>query len=453
MSIKNIFLIVFIFGIFLIIITPPFQSPDERNHFFRAIHISQGNLIGEKYNNRLGGNLPILADSLAEIFEPMVGNYEKKTNFDSIYNCLFWKSETQNLEFKDFNNTAFFSPFGYLHSVFAIKLVQFLGFPPIIWLWFSKIIALMIWLFLIYKSQSYLKDYKVLFLCLAFLPASLAVNISLSPDMLCNGLSFWCICSTLFYINDDKNQISTSFKVLFGLAICLITWMKIVYMPLIFLLLIIPNFYVLNKKYFWILFASNIFIILFWASVSSSLSIRYEDYNINFRDNLTTNQGINHGKQLFFVLSDPFRFLVIIGRTIIDYLPSTLVHYVGKFGYEKNYLSLPILALLWSVIILQLSKKNTILRKNRLYFLSISLVIIIVFSVTMYMLWTPVGESTIWNFGGKYFIPVFPLIFLGVSGIISIPKKYDLWVDKYSFICIFISNFALVFAILSRYYV
>lgn len=453
MFIKFFFIFFFIFGVLFIIISPPFQSPDEKNHFFRAIHLSQGNLLGEKNNNRLGGNLPTIADSLAKSFEYIIGNYASKTTFSAIFNCLSWKSDTKNFTFKDFNNTGFYAPIGYLHSAITIKIAQYLGFPPIIWLWFSKIISLIVWLLLIYFAVSYLKELKILFLCLAFLPASLAVNISLSPDMLCNGLSFWCTCATFYYINDKKQIVNNTFKIYFALAICIITWMKIVYFPLVFLLLMIPSFYISNKKYFWSLFATNIFIILFWAYISSSLSIKYEDYDINYRNILTTNQGIDHGKQLFFILLHPFEFFLIISKTIIEYTPSTLAHYVGKFGYEKNYLSFPILAILWAMIFMQMLKKCHINLKNRFFYLVISLIIVFCFSITMYMLWTPVGESTIWNFGGRYFIPIFPLIFIAISGIFSLPQKYNFWVDCTSIFCLFVSNISLILAILNRYFV
>jgi hypothetical protein len=37
-----------IFGILFIVVTPPFQVPDEGAHFSRAYQISQFHIIGEK---------------------------------------------------------------------------------------------------------------------------------------------------------------------------------------------------------------------------------------------------------------------------------------------------------------------------------------------------------------------------------------------------------------------
>jgi hypothetical protein len=53
-----------------LILTPPIQSPDEQNHFFRAWHVSDGNMFawtaGEE---RLGGILP---SSLKEWTDPFL---------------------------------------------------------------------------------------------------------------------------------------------------------------------------------------------------------------------------------------------------------------------------------------------------------------------------------------------------------------------------------------------
>lgn len=51
MTVDKWFLILAItFGILLIIVTPPFQAPDEYNHYYRAIGISNGDLVPIKIN-------------------------------------------------------------------------------------------------------------------------------------------------------------------------------------------------------------------------------------------------------------------------------------------------------------------------------------------------------------------------------------------------------------------
>ena len=47
------------FGLIYIFIVPPFQSPDEGHHLYRAYHLAEGHWFGEQTeDNRFGGKLP-----------------------------------------------------------------------------------------------------------------------------------------------------------------------------------------------------------------------------------------------------------------------------------------------------------------------------------------------------------------------------------------------------------
>ncbi len=49
MKSEHVFLILgLLFGLAFVFVTPPFQVPDEYNHFFRAYEISQGKLLSQK---------------------------------------------------------------------------------------------------------------------------------------------------------------------------------------------------------------------------------------------------------------------------------------------------------------------------------------------------------------------------------------------------------------------
>lgn len=175
-------------------------------------------------------------------------------------------------------------------------------------------------------------------------------------------------------------------------------------------------------------------------------------YNPQYQSVITANEGVNHLEQLRYILVHPFQFIKILFVTLKDYMPSTMVHYVAKFGYEKNYLSLPFTTMLWGIVLLQLGKNYQFGTMVRALFFTVGAIIVVCFSMVMYLLWTPVGESTIWNWGGRYFIPVFPLFLLAFAGLVKLPEKYHSLIDICSLAGIAVCNFALVFAILQRYY-
>ena len=57
-----------LFGMLFILLTPPFQVPDEINHFYRAFHIAEGHVRVIKTDNRLGGLIPVSATKIVEPF-------------------------------------------------------------------------------------------------------------------------------------------------------------------------------------------------------------------------------------------------------------------------------------------------------------------------------------------------------------------------------------------------
>ena len=56
------------FGLLVIFITPPFQVPDEINHFYRAWQLSEGQFLPVKNDARVGGFIPKSVDSLTVFF-------------------------------------------------------------------------------------------------------------------------------------------------------------------------------------------------------------------------------------------------------------------------------------------------------------------------------------------------------------------------------------------------
>ena len=67
-----------IFGILLITIIPPFQSPDEDSHFKKAYVMSQGKFFPTSRNGVVGYDIP--TDMIKYIDEKLayIGNRDKK---------------------------------------------------------------------------------------------------------------------------------------------------------------------------------------------------------------------------------------------------------------------------------------------------------------------------------------------------------------------------------------
>lgn len=135
----------------------------------------------------------------------------------------------------------------------------------------------------------------------------------------------------------------------------------------------------------------------------------------------------------------------------IKALPSTAAHIVGKFGWEKNYLSPVWLALLWlALAALVAIEENPLSVRQRWLAASVVVLYVALFATTMYALWCPVGAGEVTNFQGRYFVPVLPVVALAVAGGWLSRWKREIWLG--GLLILTLSNLAMIWSIWARYY-
>ncbi len=120
-----------LFGLIFLIITPPFQTPDELSHFYRAYQISEGDFIGINKDHRVGGYLPV---SLADSYLPFryIRRHEHvKTSWSIIRKQFENKLNEENRKFVDFPNTGMYSFVSYIPQASGIFIVRSFHLPPI----------------------------------------------------------------------------------------------------------------------------------------------------------------------------------------------------------------------------------------------------------------------------------------------------------------------------------
>lgn len=449
-----------LFGILYALIVPPFQSPDEFNHFYRSWQITEGGGIGKKtLDNRLGDSLPESLLSISEPFVRLPFQFEQRIKTNTVFPLLEIPLNEKRRTFVDFSNTAVYAPTAYLSQSISIFVFKKLGFTPLSIFYFTRLLTLIFWIAIVYISIKTIPIHRWLFAFLALLPSSLFINSSLNADVLTNALSFLCI--SLFVKKFfEKNKI-TKFEIL-TLFLCtvIISLNKIAYLPLVFLVCLIPkeNFSSAKQKnvFAFLLITANIAVVVWWSKVIAPLYIRFEDYNPNFRLGQQLNEGVDPIAQFAFIIHNPLTFTKIMITSFAQTLPHTLIHYVGKFGWEKNYLPIGLILPLFLMIILRGVNSNTkakILSKNIKHkMLLIGLIMSASLATAMYLLWCPVGNNFIENLSGKYFIPIFPLFFLSLPSLDF--KKYRfLTNEKWIAALLWLTLSYSVWQVWTRYYI
>lgn len=376
-----------IFSIIFFYIFPIGVEPDARNHFLRAYEISEGTFITPKNNvEKLG------VDSLPKALE---GYSNSKSNINE-----------NDLKEYSFANTAVYSPISYLPQSIGIKFAKMFTNNTQSIFYFARgltsIINVLLCLLAIYLIP-YHKNFC--FVVLMF-PMTLELLTSISPDGWTISLVFLYI-SLVFHIISksyiNKNQI---------IGLFLISWLialnKIVYLPLLFLIFLIPASCFKNERNS--RYIKSISVItscllnLIWLNIAKSY----------LAGGLPA--GVNSQMQLQFIIFHPFQYLNTICLTFL----LNFEMYVGEMiGKSLGALNIPVNSLVWVgflilvVFLIIIEKRNPLSNLNNLLISSgLIAVVVILIATSLYIQWTPYQASIIEGIQGRYFIPLLPLLLL-----------------------------------------
>lgn len=430
------------FGVIYVFIIPPFQSPDETSHYFRTIHISNGNWVGIKLNSRQGGNINEAHLKLKNEF------YHIRFDEGKIQENQFSKAFALNKnefgsQFVDFPNTSYYSPTVYLPQVFGCLIGKKIN-KPLILFYLIRLATLLFWVVIIYISLEKIPYHKWTFTFLALLPSSLFLHSSINGDTITNAISYLLVVLILEKVVCRTKQNHFFFMFLVLLLTSLLLLNKIVYFPLVCLILLIPDdcFYGRKQKNVLItgLFGVIFLILMGWYSFTKDQFLSFDDYNPLYRLGLQLNEGVDPSGQITYILSNPLIFTRTMIISVWETKAATLAHFIGKFGWEKNYLSIPIIIILFFLMVFNaLFEKSdhqfSMTNRFRAFLIGIATIMTLGLVTLMYLHWCPVGADRITNLSGRYFIPIFPLIFLALKN-----KRFHL--SNYNqlriFTCVFI---------------
>jgi uncharacterized membrane protein len=426
------------FGCIYVFLIPPFQSPDESNHFRKAWHVSTGHLLPEKTPDaRLGGHIPENINRVIDIFDPLRQDKNYRLNVQIARKAALLLPG--NPVFTDFANTAIYAPTAYVPQAIGIFIVNNSGGTVLQCLYAARLLNLMLWIYLVACAIPLLQHLQTPVTFVATLPAVIVISSSLNADVTTNALCLW-----FFAASAGNNKIPITWT---AAAILISSLNKLITLPLL------SMWWINNRKspYRTCLGISILVLTFVWALQSQKGFIPYDDYHPQFRDSQTLNEGVNPGKQLYHSFQHPLQTTQTLLKSLLKSLPATSAHLIGKFGWEKNYLPPPFLFLLiLSLLTLLLSAPENSPKRIKLFYLAIASSFTLLLGFTTYLLWSPVGNLTPDNYQGRYFIPILPIICsITHFPLINISEKQRMLIATTG---LFLGNCAMIWAIHNRYY-
>ncbi len=400
-----------IYGIAFLVLIPPFQVPDEYEHYYKAWDLSNGHLIPEKIGNKAGVSVP-------ESVKIMTDNVYQKWKYFILNNQSMDMGYLLNLPLKS-NNTIFvdiskyavvtYSPLPYLASALSISLGKLFDLSPLILMYLGRFGNLILWIFIIFLAIRITPVFKWGFMAIALMPMTLFQAASLSADSIAISLSFLTIAIFLKLALDDNIKKITTKHILIIISISLLLGLaKLPYIMLILLFFLIPSHKFEGRKkmfqIFGLMFLLGVLIIAFWNFMVNGLYMPLDP-------------GISIKDQLFYILQNPVDFIQTLLNTSSKYageLPSVVI---GNWAYQNTPIANWIYGtyLFALVLISAFDKSNFKMSiKQKYILLGLFLLITGTIFVLEYLTWTYIGAQVIHGIQGRYLIPILPLLFLSL---------------------------------------
>jgi uncharacterized membrane protein len=447
-------------GFALIFIVPPFHTPDEYNHFYKAYAIADGQMtpVVDYQNWDLGGYIPRSLVTVVEPFKRGIFDINYKFSYDTIWHYCQVPLNQDDVVLYPFSNTARYAPTAYLPQVFAIFIARVFDCPPLVMTYLGRIFTFLFWYVILLYAIRRAPVFKEGMMILSALPASVSINSSLNADIVSNA--FFFLGLSAFLKMRLSNEIEKKDLGLFSGTILLITLNKIAYFPLVLLLLFVPKekfgLRFSKIKVFTVNLVLNLLIVFSWTKLVHRWIYPTDDINVTTYTTLRPGFNVNPDLQMRHVLDNFFP----VAYTLVDKSIATYDFvwrlYLTSFGWE--YAMIPKFLqglLLVSILAYFFFHRPIFSKKERflLFLLAHSLTTLFLFS--MYLHWDPVGGEMTFIYGGKYYIPIYPLVFLALSAWLYSyrPAFYAKSGTKWAFLSLYALVYLAFFqVVITRYY-
>jgi hypothetical protein len=397
-----------VFGVIFLFVTPPFQSPDEDAHFYRAFQISEGTLTAGKIGESTGGSIPRSVQSAGSLHSEVRHNPHLKVSLAAVVDGLDDPLAPADRVDAAFPNTANFSPVAYAPQGAAIFSGRLFGAAPLVLMYLGRIANLAAWLALVFYAIRLAPVGGWLLAILALSPMSMFLAPTLSADALTNGLAFLWIALFLSAVAREDRLDAARVSSMAVVTVAL-TLSKQPYGLLVLLLLAVPVARWGSRRAWSLGTAGLVGVNLLAGGVWAWIANRsWSPARVDV--------PIAPGEQLAYVIGHPVEFL----RTMYESHIGTrhLEEFVGVLGWLDTHLPVWLLSfqlfLVAAAILCAKRLRGPVTSWTVAGVLGVGIAVVVLIDLALYASWTPVGSSPIEGIQGRYYIPVSPLlVFLG----------------------------------------
>ena len=417
MKIENIFLMVApLTCIFFLVTMPTFKNHDEYYHWLKAYEVSQGTLMTPQEDGVQGSMMP---EGVSKVFPTDWTNLD----YQMMKDLLDVKLNEDNKGILNPETAAVYSFVQYIPQATGIALARLVTDNVYLITYGGRIVNMIFALLVLYFAIKLMPFGKKLLLIPAMIPIAIEGFTSLSPDAMTISVAFFYIAYILHLAFGKKEQLGMKEKVILLISSIVIALCKIVYIPLVGLILIIPKEKFKNQGNknkilnFCVIAGIAVIINLIWLAISS----RY----------LSTFREGDSKIQVLLALQNPILYIQNVLYTFnlngSNYLLSLFGADLGWGELIKLYSIVPYAFL--GIYLFTAITDNELKDKLKKYqIVWISLVILAIVGLiftSLYVQWTTVGQTSIAGIQGRYFLPILPLVMLLLGSVVKVKSLYN----------------------------
>lgn len=437
------FLVVSISVCLTMIFSFPHQkvSWDEGYHFKHAYETGLGNEVINTNKVKYFGD----DNAVSMLYYPSSDSEFDQMKVYMDKDNLYELNEGDQLKKTGFNKI---SDVGHIASAIGISIGRLFKLPLSNLYILGKIFNALLYIIVTYFAIKHIKIGKRLLTAIALMPTTLFLAASYSYDATINAFSFLAISYIVSEFVEDGEKMNWKTYFIFLFSVGIVAMIKMVYAPLLLLLLAVPNSKFTGKKEKLIM-KYGVFILCFVAVAIMIVPVLLNPPATgDLRGGETSYSG-----QLVHIFGAPVAYAKVLIYSIICYgvqysvgdsIFGTFAHYGGlEF---KGYITVFLI-----FIVLTDVNKSKISAKTKMFIATFIFIIVCFIWTALYISFTPVGYPSINGVQGRYFIPV---VYLGLILFNTDRIKVDISTKSYNrlvlAVCALINFYMLIQITLER---
>ncbi len=435
-KIETAFLISAVFmGVFCMIMFTPLTIPDEPTHLFSAYKMS--NYFTFDFANK---STTLIRRTDLDTFRKYASTDLTRSYYGVLKKCsAFFCSDSTLTEIPRGMNAG--APFGYVFSGLGVALARLLNLGALPLFYIGRTFNFAAYVAMVYFAIKKIPVGKIAVCAIALMPMSLQLAVSYSYDPIVLAFALLLVSHIVYLIYKPESVTRKDIAIVSVFA-ALLAPNKLVYAPLVFLAILIPQRNFTSKR-------SAVIgkTVIIAAGIASLLVFQV----FTLGSTISSAGGIigwagEPGYSVTWSLAYPFAavkvYLETLSRSFSFYIETMVGNRFGWLTIYVNwiYTATALMLLLLSFLRKEGEPAEALRPTGRLFIIITVLVSVFLIMTSMYLAWTPQSSPSIQGVQGRYFIP----LLLPVALVFRVlPLKLSKNFDRHIMLLIFFSNTAL----------